>query len=336
MTARFAAASSWPLAAAAAEAELAAGRSAVDAVVAGFFAAAGDDAGILLAPTVALVAGGGAGARAFDGRAVQPGRDAPRPRGFVGGDGIPPAAHIAAPRSVPMVALLVARHGRAPLRELVRPGITAAEKRGATGRAALLARIAATGVPGLHGDAYAQAVLGVGGATEGGAMSQADWIDVGSEDVAALELTGASSRALIPPADWRSERAASSGAILACDGRGLFAALAVQPIEGGIEVPGAGVRLPMNGEPVRRGVTRDKPGTPIALHAPIAIAFGPEGSSFALALPGGAIEALSPDALFELGPAEQTLLKAMETTTATTAFAVVAATRVARAVSLTS
>jgi hypothetical protein len=333
VTARFAAASSWPLAAAAAEAQLAAGRSAVDAVVAGFFAAAGDDAGILLAPAVALVAGGGAGARAFDGRAVQPGREAQRPRGFLDGDAIPPAARVAAPRSVPMAALLVARHGRAPLRELVRPGVDAAEKLGETGRASLLSRIAATGVLGLHNEGIAQAMLGVAGVTEGGAMSRADWIDVASEDVPALEVLGGSSRAILAPSGWRGE-GATSGAVLACDGRGLFAALAVQPIDGGVEIPGTGVRLPMNAEPVRRGVTRDRPGAAIPMHAPIAIAFGPEGAACALALPGGAIEALSCDALFELGPAEQTLLKALQTTAATTAFAVVAAPRVARAVSL--
>ncbi len=234
-----------------------------------------------------------------------------------------------------MVALLVARHGRAPLRELVRPGVDAAEKRGETGRAALLTRIAATGVPGLHGEAIAQAVLGVAGATEGGAMSHADWIEVGSEDVPARELTGASSRALVAPAAWLGERAAA-GAVLACDGRGLFAALAVQPIEGGVVVPGAGVELPMNAEPVRRGVTRDPPGARRSRCTPRSPSpSAPDGASFALALPGGAVDALAPDALFELGPAEQTLLKALQTTAATTAFAVIAASRAVRVVSLT-
>jgi gamma-glutamyltranspeptidase/glutathione hydrolase len=43
--------------------------SAADAVVAGWFALAGTNAEGLLAPVLALVAGPGAGARLFDGRA---------------------------------------------------------------------------------------------------------------------------------------------------------------------------------------------------------------------------------------------------------------------------
>jgi hypothetical protein len=92
--------------------------------------------------------------------------------------------------------------------------------------------------------------------------------------------------------------------------------------------------LPANAEPVRRGVTRDKPGAPIAVPAAIAIVSAPEGACFVLALPGGAIDSLQPDALFEPGAAEERLLAALQTTSATTAFAVVAAGRAARAVSL--
>jgi hypothetical protein len=90
----------------------------------------------------------------------------------------------------------------------------------------------------------------------------------------------------------------------------------------------------MNAEPVRRGVTRAKPGAPIPIHAPVAIALGADGAAFALALAGGAVESLTPDELFSPGPAEQRLVDALKTTAATTAFAVIAVSRAARAVSL--
>ena len=48
--------------------------TAADALIAGFFAAAGARPGVLFSPVQTLIAGPGVGARAFDGRARQPGR----------------------------------------------------------------------------------------------------------------------------------------------------------------------------------------------------------------------------------------------------------------------
>ena len=63
--------------------------NAVDAVVAGVFAAAAISPGVLLGPVQILVGGAGAGLLAIDGRVRQPGIGAPRPRGFTTGDDIP-------------------------------------------------------------------------------------------------------------------------------------------------------------------------------------------------------------------------------------------------------
>jgi gamma-glutamyltranspeptidase/glutathione hydrolase len=70
----------------AARAELVQSKSAVAAVAAGFFAAAGRHPGVLLAPLTLLVAGVGAGGRAFDGRLRQPGLGVKRPRGLLPGE----------------------------------------------------------------------------------------------------------------------------------------------------------------------------------------------------------------------------------------------------------
>ena len=81
--------------------------SAVDAVLAGFFAEAGANPDVLLAPFSALVVGTGAGERAFDGRAVQPGKGIDRPRGLLPGE-VPQAVHhVAAPRTIAAIALMI-------------------------------------------------------------------------------------------------------------------------------------------------------------------------------------------------------------------------------------
>ena len=88
--------SSDPAAEQAAQAALADGGGSIDAVIAGFFGAAGADPAVLLCPAVALLSGVGMGARCLDGRMVQPGRGVPRPRGFVAADEIPAGATVAA------------------------------------------------------------------------------------------------------------------------------------------------------------------------------------------------------------------------------------------------
>ncbi|HET9960276.1 MAG TPA: hypothetical protein VFQ61_37555, partial [Polyangiaceae bacterium] len=97
MRIRHAVAASDSIAEQAATERLAAGGSAVTAVLAGFFAVAGARPGVLLGPMSILVAGVGQGARAFDGRVRQPGLGAKRPRGILDGSEVPEAAQVAVP-----------------------------------------------------------------------------------------------------------------------------------------------------------------------------------------------------------------------------------------------
>src|SRR5262245_50858028 len=76
------------------------GGSAIGAVLAGYFAAAGAYAGVLLGPLTVLIGGTGMGARAFDGRLRQPGLGTKRPRGFLPEETIPDAARIGVPTGV--------------------------------------------------------------------------------------------------------------------------------------------------------------------------------------------------------------------------------------------
>lgn len=298
-----AAAASDPAAAEAAREALAAGGSAADALIAGFLAAAGARPGLLLSPTVALVAGVGVGARVFDGRAAQPGRGAPRPRGFVDVASVPDAARVAVPRSLGLLSLLHNYVGRARMRELARAGIAAAEQAGAKARAAVIRQVGASGAAALQGRDVTRALLAAGGVVAGGALTEQDLAEAlpADAEAAALELGAGEDSgsgadvvtALRPP--WPSgAEARLAEAIVACDGRGMLAALACSPADDGIPLPELELSLGRDAVPVRRGVPRVSPGTPLPAAAPIAVLLR---GRFAAAVGFDGLAAIDGDAL---------------------------------------
>lgn len=334
-----AAAASDPAASAAARATIESGASAVDAIIAGFLAAAGDDPGGLLAPAVALVAGVGvgAGARAFDGRAVQPGSGAPRPRGFIDAAAVPDAARFAAPRSLPMLVLLHTYHGRAKLRDLARHGVAAASRRGAQRRAQLLSSVGDCGVLALRARDVEAALLAVGGAVAGGLLTAADLQGArpNEQDARGAPLTDA---ATVYQSPWDpAGDAAAVEAIVACDARGIVAALAYRPARTGVMIDELELMSGLDAIPVLRGVTRVAPGTPLVAPAPIALVARPPGVWMALALPGrAAIDPASLASLSSGGALETTLEEARAQSGARAAIAVIRDTRDARAVDISS
>ena len=287
MSLRAAASTASSVAARAAAAEiLAAGGTAVDAVIAGFFAAAGERPGVLLAPTVALVAGTGAGARAYDGRSVQPGLGSARPRGFVADAVIPEAAYAAAPRTIAMLVLLHGHRGRTSLSVLARFGVAAAEAQDAKERAVLIRRVGASGVLALRTTEVARSLIAVGGAVAGGVLTERDLEEARPAETDAV-TTALASGANVFTSPWAPSEAsaAASEAIVACDGRGIVAAIAYAPSLAGIVVPELGITLARDAVPVLRGVTRVAPGTPLAASAPIAL-LGRKGFWAAVGLAG--------------------------------------------------
>jgi hypothetical protein len=290
------AAGSEAAAGAAAQAVIEAGGGAVDAVIAGFFGAAGAHPGVLFAPVVALVAGFGAGGRAFDGRAAQPGRGAARPRGFVGDAAIPDGARVAVPRSIAAIVLLSTYRGRARLGELVKAGVASAEGAGAKARAKLLRRVGSAGVLALRAPELEGALLAVGGPVAGGVLTAADIEDAAPGEAEATALVAGEGLTVYtppfagidPPADAGGAGSESDAeVVVACDARGVIAALAYRPAREGIAVPGFEVTLGRDAVPVRRGVTRVAPGTLLPAPAPLAIAAAHSGRfAAAVGLPG--------------------------------------------------
>jgi gamma-glutamyltranspeptidase/glutathione hydrolase len=270
----------------AAEAALGEHGTAADAVVAGWFALAGEHPGVLLAPLVALVAGPGIGARAYDGRAAQPGAGVPRPRGTR--DEPTTAARAAAPRGYEMVLLLAAEAGKMSLATQAARGVARARAIGAPRRATALDRVGALGAPAIRSGSIAESLVRVAGVNAGGLLTPEDLTPRATTSVNAATTEAKPGGARVLSAPWPSAGAAGPApeVVLSADAKGAVAVLATYPR--GREV-GATLRaeefeleLPLFAEPVRRGVPRVAPGTRLPLGADVALIDG--GSAFRAAL----------------------------------------------------
>lgn len=263
----------------AAQAYLQAGGDAVGAVAAGFFAAAGQDAGVLLGSLGLLIAQVGGGVRAFDGRTRQPGLEARRPRGLNPEDPVPPAARVAAPSSI--AALLVAlRYGQQlPIGKIVAPGIALAKEHGCERRAAVLEQIQRLGAAALAAPAISRPLIHLAGPSEGGSLGIADLAAIPEIDHPARStdnLRAAPWEHELPPpermpeTDWTAQLERQQG-ICARDLRGGIAALCYDRATRGLEVAELELLLPLNAIPPRRGVTRVTPGSFLPAPTPLGI-----------------------------------------------------------------
>jgi len=275
-----------------AEQLLADGGNATDAVVAGFLAAAAADAGVLLSPVTALVAGVGAGARCFDGRCCQPGSGSRRPRGYLPQDEIPQTARVATPRALATIALLHAYGASRPMSAVTKPAIAIAKKQGAAGRAALLAAVAQHGAAALRSAEALRALLRAGGPPAGGLLSEHDLREARPHDLEP-EQTSLAAAVTVATPPWAEPPEQDGGrrseVVVAADPRGVVAALAFSPDDGGVPVPELELRLARDAEPVRRAVSRVTPGTAMPAALPIAIAHGLTDNWFAaIGVCGGA------------------------------------------------
>lgn len=145
--------------------------NAVDAVVAGVFAACAMSPGVLLGPVQILVGGAGAGLLAIDGRVRQPGIGAPRPRGFTRAEEVPDAARVGVPWLPAALSVAVATMGTATFAQVLGPARLLAK---GTPRADLLARIAARGPRAIEERPLSEELLAVAGRPSGGLLTSDD------------------------------------------------------------------------------------------------------------------------------------------------------------------
>lgn len=302
-----AAAASDRVAAEAAADALEQGGSAADALVAGFAALSGAHASMLMAPVVGLVAGVGAGARAFDGRAVQPGRGIPRPRGFVEESDVPVASRVGVPRSVASVYAMHARFGRLSLRDLFAAGVAAARKQGAAERCKLLRAIGDSGVLALRKPEVLGALLRTAGPVAGGLLTEQDVLEATPEESVA-ERKAIGTEAVLQQPPFGADAGRDGHVVVAVDARGTLAALAAMPTAEGLDVGALELSLSLDAAPVRRGVPRVTPGTARPAPGAIGVLDLPEGVRVALALVGrGALDESALEPLAESTPMENAL-----------------------------
>src|SRR5450432_3804027 len=272
-----------PLAEEAAQAQLGQGGSAVGAVLAGFFAAAGGYSGVLLSPLTVLVAGIGTGGRVFDGRLRQPGLGTKRPRGFLAEETVPVAARVAVPAGVAAAAVANAYDGGKSLGSLVKHGILRAERVGAEARAEVLARVRSVGQVALSEQSFMRPFLRLAGPSEGGLITPSDFANVSDVDHAATVRHVAGSDYLEAP--WTETSSQEplppelgiGAAVCAVDVRGVFAAVAYFRPSDGLELEDLALLAPFIAVPTQRGVPRQAPGSALPAPAPIAVRCNAEG-----------------------------------------------------------
>lgn len=247
--------------------------NAVDAVVGAVLVAAAEGAGVLLGPLQVLVGGAGAGLKAIDGRVRQPGLGAPRPRGVVAGEQVPPPARVGVPALPAALATVHAALGKATLLRLAGPAVERAKARSPE-RAAVIEAFARRGAAALTDERVAAELVAVAGRAAGGALTREDLVAVRPAVVACPERSLAAGGVLRVP--WGEPGAANGGGdathvVAAADGNGLVAIACYEAPVDGVSVAPLGLVAPAAAAPVMRGETRVRPGEPRPAAAPIAL-----------------------------------------------------------------
>jgi gamma-glutamyltranspeptidase/glutathione hydrolase len=291
-----AAAASAPEIEAAAE-ELLGRGNAVDAVVAGVFAACAVSPGVLLGPVQLLVGGAGAGLLAVDGRVRQPGIGAPRPRGFTTAEEVPDAARVGVPWLPATMSVAIATMGTATFNQVLAPAVALAK---GTPRKDVLARIASRGPRAIEESSLSGELLAHAGRAANGLLTTDDLssprpdVQKAARVVLPAALGGAAAkkgktasgepepRVLVtfpwtrieadrpaPPA--HEVDVARVRAVAAVDRNATFAIACWDEATDGVLVSELGLRAPFCAEPVRRGQTRVRPGDPRPAAGPVAL-----------------------------------------------------------------
>jgi hypothetical protein len=244
--------------------------NAVDAVVAGVLAAAAQGPAVLLGPVQILVAGGGAGLLAIDGRVRQPGRGSPRPRGAVPGSAVPSPALVGVPALPAALATVLAAAGSATLRRLVEPAVALARELSSE-RADVLTALARRGPPAMVDEAILGELKAVAGRAAGGVFTRID-IDAVRPTLVQVEESSLESTGWLR-APWRvSARGGSHVHVVAAtDAQGRVCVACYESADAGVHIPALGLVAPPFASPVLRGKPRSLPGEPCPAPAPIAV-----------------------------------------------------------------
>jgi hypothetical protein len=258
-----AAAATQPGVAAAANAVVTRG-NAVDAVCAAVLMAAALEPGVWLGPVHFLVTGPGFGLRCVDGRVRQPGRGAPRPRGFLTTAEVPIAARVAVPALPAAVATALSMFGTVPLRRATEPALDVLARNHP--RRNVLAAFAREGAASLAKQAFHDVIMDSTGRFAGGQLTRDDLLGVRAP------VTACAVHERMAVASWETpSSAATCQAVCVADRRGGVAAACYEIAEGGLTLEALGLVAPLHAEPVMRGKRRRDVGSPISGASTIAL-----------------------------------------------------------------
>ena len=224
--------------------------NAVDAAVAGVFAACAMSPGVLLGPVQILIGGGGVGLRALDGRVRQPGIGAPRPRGFRDDEEVPDAARVGVPWLPATLSVAVATAGTATFAQVMAPALALSK---GSPRHDLLMKIASRGPRAVEERPLGAELLALAGRPSGGLLTSDDLSSQRPEvHPASRHILGAGgSRGHSSRGSGPASRGRSSGAVKATTPKPETRATEASPRivielpwandDGGMPVPPAGV-----------------------------------------------------------------------------------------------
>lgn len=284
--------------------------NAVDAVVAGAFAACALFPQVLLGPVQILIGGGGVGLRAFDGRVRQPGIGAPRPRGFREDEEVPDAARVGVPWLPATLSAAVATAGSSTFAQVLAPALALAK---GSPRHDVLTKIAQRGPRAVEERPLGAELLALAGRTAGGLLTSDDLSSQRPEVFAASRhVLGGKERAAAPrdrkaklepeseartrfvyELPWANEDGglpsapvglvpvAGTRAVAAVDRFGGFAIACWDEGPSGLAIPELGLRAPFFATPVLRGETRVRPGDARPAAAPLALVGSDAGPELA-------------------------------------------------------
>jgi gamma-glutamyltranspeptidase/glutathione hydrolase len=300
--------------------------NAVDAVVAGVFAACAISPGVLLGPVQLLVGGAGAGLLAIDGRVRQPGAGAPRPRGFTSAEEVPDAARVGVPWLPAAMSVAIATMGTATFNQVLAPAVSLAK---GTPRAEVLKRIASRGPIAIEERPLGGELLAAAGRPSGGLLTTEDLASprpevtrasrvvvtsqvrdatsakrpgfAGGELSRKKKTAGGEPEPMVlvtfpwtrvesgrPVAPAHDVDVARVRAVAAVDRNATFAVACWDEATDGVLLADLGLRAPFSAEPVRRGQTRVRPGDTRPAAGPVALVGTPAAPELALCAFGAA------------------------------------------------
>lgn len=270
--------------------------TAIDAVLAGVLALAAQYPAVLLSAGTILLGGTGEGLLAVDGRARQPGLEAPRPRGFQDPSAVPDAAKIAAPLLPAALMLAHAGRGTRTRTAMARLALASAAGKLDDARTESLRAFGREGGSILRAGPIREALLAAAARSVGGTLTRED-LDALRADVARARTVQIEQRewALSPFDTSDNTRADGELAVVAaCDTHGALAIASVLIPTFTVALPEVGLAAPLLARPVLRGVPREPTGAPLPLPAAIGVSRVTSSDSVDLALGvggGGDIEA---------------------------------------------